>query len=278
MYSKEFRYLLKKGTLSSPDLLCLDKPELYTNIIRYLSNQHFIKFSKDNPSLLQDIFRTENQVLYFKNRDWASTQRHIIAIADPSACYDGLYNTHIPYLTSLNTTPYKIHRGIPMTSMSGLKKNHTSIVSFTESIVTPDKVWIDRKKLYKYPYLPFFMNSQISEVYFSDYSLSSKSLDKPYNPDKELSSLLKENQNTFLSNELVLQDELRAIGLTLTKDLEDFSDSQYLSIVKNGYLWSNDDIHSIFLSSGSEYKSLTKKLIKDNRALGDVLSTYAKSL
>ena len=68
IHSKEFHRLLKKG-ISSPDLLRLYNSELYTNIIRYLSNQHFIKFSKDNLSLLQYIFRTERQVLYFKNKD-----------------------------------------------------------------------------------------------------------------------------------------------------------------------------------------------------------------
>ena len=276
IHSKEFHGLLKKGIMS-PDLLRLDNSELYTNIIRYLSNQHFIKFSKDNPSALQDIFRTERQVLYFKNKDWASKHGHIITIANSNMCYDKLYNTHIPYLASLNTTPYKIRRGIPMTIMSGIKENHVSIVSFTEGIITPDKVRIYKVRL-DYPYLPFFMNSQTSEVYFSDYSLSSKGLHRPYNPDTELSDSVKESRNNFLCNESILQDELRAIGLRLTKDLEDFSDSKYSSIVKNGDLWSKVDLHSAFLRSDSSYKSVTKKLIDNNNTLGDVLSTYAKRL
>ena len=276
IHSKEFHSLLKKG-IKSPDLLCLDKPELYTNIIRYLSNQHFIKFSKDNPSLLQDIFRTESQVLSFKNKDWTSKHGHIIAIADTNICYDKFYNTHIPYLTSLNTTPYKIRRGIPMTIMSGIKENHISIVSFTEGVITPDKVRIYKVRL-DYPYLPFFMNSQISGEYFSDYSLSSKGLCTPYNPDKKLSDSLRGYRNTFLSNESVLRDELKAIGLKLTKDLEDFSDSKYSSIVKNGDLWSNIDLHSAFLKSGSSYKSITKELIELNSNLASDLSTYDKYL
>jgi len=163
--------------------------------------------------------------------------------------------------------------------MSGLRENHASTISFTEGIITPDKVQIYRQKFnYSYGYLPFFMNLQISEVYFSDYSLNSNSLHRPDNPDKELTDSLKESLNTFLSNESVIRHELKAIGLIPTKDLEDFSYSKYSSIIKNGYLCSNADIHSAFLSTNSSYKSVTKKLIDNNNILGNVLSTYAKRL
>ena len=277
IHSKKFHNLLKKD-IKSPDLLHLDKPELYINVIRYLSNKHFVKFSKDNPLSLRDIFRTERQVLYFKNKDWVSKHRHIIAIADASICYDKLYNKQLPYLTSLNTTSYKIHRGIPMTIMSGLTEKHISTVSFTEGIITPDKVEIYRGGFeHPYAYLPFFMNLQTSEEYFSDYSSNNKDLYTLCNHDKELTDSLKESLNTFLS-EPVIRYELGAIGLVPTKDLEDFSDSKYSSIIKNGYLCSNADIHSAFLRSGSSYKSVTKKLIDNNKDLGDVLSTYAKRL
>jgi len=161
--------------------------------------------------------------------------------------------------------------------MSGLRENHASTISFTEGIITPDKVQIYRGD-FEHPYLPFFMNLQTSEVYFSDYSPNSNSLRRPYNSDKELIDSLKESLNTFLSNKSVIRDELEAIGLIPTKDLEYFSDSKYSSIIKNGYLWSNADIHSAFLRTDNPYKPITGELIDLNNNLGNVLSTYAKRL
>jgi len=164
-----------------------------------------------------------------------------------------------------------------MTVMSGLRENYASTISFTEGIITPDKVQIYRGD-FGHPYLPFFMNLQTSEVCFSDYSLSSKDLHRPYNPDKELSDSLIGSRNTFLRNESVMQDELKVIDLILTKDLEDFSDSKYSSIIKNGYVWSNLDIHSAFLRTDNPREPITKELTELNTKLGNVLSTYAKRL